>query len=122
VAAALLVSDETLVKQTLQRYRAAYEGLDARAARAVWPAVNEGALAHAFSDLESQRLNFESCDYDLRGEAATATCRGTARYVPKIGSREPRVEPRTWSFTLKKLGPDWRIESARAERDRPARQ
>ena len=27
----------------------------------------------------------------LHGEEATATCRGNARYVPKIGSREPRI-------------------------------
>src|SRR5205823_4461302 len=55
-------------------------------------------------------------DVQLRGEAALATCHGSARYVPKVGSREPRVEPRTWSFTLRKTGPDWKIESARAER------
>src|SRR5262249_37650274 len=34
------VDDEALVKQVLQRYRTAYDGLDARSARAVWPAVN----------------------------------------------------------------------------------
>jgi hypothetical protein len=109
-------SDELLVKQVLQRYRNAYEGLDARSARAVWPAVNENALARAFDGLESQRLTFEACDVRLRGEAAAAICHGSARYVPKVGSHEPRVEPRTWNFTLRKNGSDWTIESARAER------
>src|SRR5206468_6159405 len=32
--------DESLVKQTLQRYRHAYDGLDARSAHAVWPSVD----------------------------------------------------------------------------------
>ena len=105
-----------MVKQVLQRYRSAYDGLDARSARAVWPNVNELALARAFDGLESQSLTFENCDVNLRGEAAKATCRGSARYVPKVGSHEPRVEPRTWSFTLRKSGADWKIESARAER------
>jgi hypothetical protein len=105
-----------LVKQVLQRYRSAYEGLDARSARAVWPAVNESALARAFDGLESQSLTFENCSVSLKGEAAAATCRGSARYVPKVGSHEPRVEPRTWSFTLRKYGPEWTIESARAQR------
>ena len=105
-----------LVRQVLQRYRNAYEGLDARSAQAVWPAVNEAALARAFDGLESQSLTFDACDVRLRGEAASATCHGSARYVPKIGSREPRMEPRVWNFTLHKSGADWKIDAARAER------
>lgn len=108
--------DELLINQVLQRYRSAYEGLDARSAHVVWPAVNETALARAFDGLESQKLIFDACDVRLRGEAAAATCRGSARYVPKVGSREPRVEPRTWNFTLRKDGTDWKIQSARAGR------
>jgi hypothetical protein len=108
--------DEQLVKDVLQRYRAAYDELDARRARAVWPGVNETALERAFQDLESQSLTFDACEVKLRGAAATATCRGTARYVPKVGSREPRVESRVWTFTLQKAGEAWQIQNARAER------
>jgi hypothetical protein len=104
------------VKQALQRYRSAYEGLDARSAQAVWPAVNQVALARAFEGLESQRLTFDACSVQLAGDHAMATCRGTARYVPKIGSREPRIEPRVWSFALRKIGTEWKIDNARAER------
>jgi hypothetical protein len=104
------------VSRTLQRYRAAYQDLDARSAQAVWPAVNEAALARAFDGLESQMLTFDACDVRVSGEAAWATCRGSARYVPKIGSREPRLESRTWTFTLKKAGEDWKIDTARADR------
>ena len=110
------VDDSLLVKQALQRYRAAYDGLDAQSARAVWPAVNQAALARAFDGLESQSLTFDACDVRLRGEAATATCHGSARYVTKVGSRDPRVEPRVWNFSLHKAGADWTIDSARAER------
>jgi tetratricopeptide (TPR) repeat protein len=109
-------NDEQLVRQALQRYRSAYEGLDAPSARAVYPAVNEAALARAFDGLASQTLTFDSCDVQMRGDAASAICHGTARYVPKVGSREPRTEPRRWSFTLQRNGADWKIESARAER------
>jgi len=115
-AEAVAVDDRLLVQQTLQRYRSAYEELDAQSAHAVWPAVNQGALARAFNGLESQSLTFEACDVRVRGEAATAICQGTARYVPKVGSREPRTEPRVWNFTLRKAGNDWKIDSARAER------
>jgi hypothetical protein len=111
-----VVDDNLLVKQALQRYRTAYEGLDAQSAHAVWPAVNQAALARAFDGLESQSLTFDACDVRVRGESATATCEGSARYVPKIGNREPRIEPRVWNFSLHKAGGDWKIESARAER------
>ena len=108
--------DELQVKQVLQRYRVAYQGLDAQSAQAVWPAVNQVALARAFDGLESQRLTFDACSVELQGNHAVATCRGSARYVPKIGSRQPRVEPRIWSFALRKIGADWKIDNARAER------
>jgi hypothetical protein len=114
--AVAMPDDGSLIKQTLQRYRTAYEGLDARSAQAVWPAVNQAALARAFDGLESQSLTFTACDLRLRGEVATATCQGSARYVTKIGNREPHVEPRVWNFTLHKVAGDWTIESARAQR------
>jgi hypothetical protein len=114
--AAVLADDNLLVNQALQRYRSAYEGLDAQSAHAVWPAVNQAALARAFDGLESQSLTFDACDVRVRGESATATCQGSARYVPKIGSREPRIESRVWNFSLHKAGDDWKIESARADR------
>jgi len=109
-------NDELPVERALRRYRVAYEGLDARSAQSVWPSVNQAALARAFDGLESQTLTFENCDVQLSGETATARCHGNMRYVPKIGSREPRTEPRVWSFTLRKSGSDWQIDNARVER------
>jgi hypothetical protein len=111
-----VVRDEDLVRETLQVYRRAYESLDAQSARAVWPRVDGAALQRAFDGLESQRLMFDSCQVQVRGSSGSAICRGTTRYVPKVGSRDPRVEPRTWTFALHKSGDDWQIDSARAER------
>ena len=108
--------DEALIRRVLVRYQAAYDRLDAQSARAVWPSVNERALARAFDELDSQRITFDACDIRPAGEAATATCRGTARYVARVGSREPRVEPRVWTFALRKVGSDWTIDAARTER------
>jgi hypothetical protein len=114
---AAAISDESLlVKQVLQQYRTAYEGLDAQSAHAVWPAVNQTALARAFDGLESQSLTFDACEVRVRGESAIAICQGSAKYVPKIGNRQPRTEPRVWNFSLRKAGSDWKIDSARAER------
>jgi hypothetical protein len=111
------IEDRLLVNQTLQRYRVAYDDLDARSARAIWPSVNQVALARAFEALESQTLSFDSCDIQVQtNETATATCRGVARYVPKIGNRDPHTESRKWSFNLRKEGTDWMIDRARVAR------
>jgi hypothetical protein len=110
------VDDEALVKGTLQAYRSAYDGLDVSSAQRVWPAVDRLALARAFHNLESQRLTFDACNVRLEGPAASAVCRGSAQYILKMGNRTTRVEPRVWSFTLRKIGEAWTIETARADR------
>ena len=66
--------------------------------------------------LKTQSLQFDECDIDVRGASANVTCRGTSRYVAKIGSRDAHVEPRVWDFTLSKNEGDWKIENARAGR------
>lgn len=111
-SAAAVVRDETLVSSVLDRYVRAYDALDASAAREVWPTVDERALARAFAGLESQHLTFDDCTIDVRGEVANASCRGLASYVGKVGSRQPRTEPRRWTFELRREGEAWRIETA----------
>jgi hypothetical protein len=111
-----VVDDEDRVREALQQYRRAYESLDAQSARAVWPRVDGAALQRAFDGLQSQRLMFDQCEVQVRGASGSAVCHGTTRYVPKVGSRDPRVEPRTWTFALRKAGDGWQIDSARAER------
>jgi hypothetical protein len=111
------MEDRLLVNQTLQRYRVAYDDLDARSAQAIWPSVNQIALARAFGALESQTLRFDACDVQMQTiETATATCRGSARYVTKIGNRDPHTESRVWSFNLRKRGTDWMIDQAHVAR------
>lgn len=109
-------NSEQLILQALDRYRAAYEKLDARSAQQVWPNVDEQALARAFTGLRSQALTFDGCKVRISGDVATAACVGSTRYVPRVGSQQPRIESRIWDFTLRQTGTDWRIESARVDR------
>jgi hypothetical protein len=116
-AAALTTpGDTSRVEEVLRRYARAYDSLDASAARAVWPSVNEKALARAFQDLSSQNVSFDNCDIDIRGAVANASCSGEASYVVKVGSREPRTEPRLWRFELRRDGEAWKIENAETRR------
>jgi hypothetical protein len=120
VAAAAVPSvpppDRSRVEEVLRRYASAYRSLDAGAARAVWPSVDEKALARAFQNLESQSVSFDACDIDIRGAIANASCRGRASYIGKVGSREPRTEQRTWQFELRRSGDAWVIEGVDARR------
>ena len=111
-SAITLRADDSRVAQVLNQYARAYDRLDPGAARAVWPTVDERALSRAFASLESQDVSFDRCDIDVKGNLASASCRGTASYVGKIGSRQARTEARQWNFELKLHGDDWKIEKA----------
>ena len=104
------IADEQAVRVLIDRYRQAYARLDAGAAREIWPRVDERALARAFDQLSMQEIDFAACDVNVAGDRASAGCTGNARYVPKVGSKTPRVENRVWNFDLRKNGTDWRIE------------
>lgn len=106
------VRDESaIVRALLQQYERAYSSLDAEAASAIWPEVNRGALARAFDGLASQRVSLGSCDVDVNGPAARATCSGSATWEPKVGGGL-RTEPRRWNFEFRKRGGNWEIARA----------
>ena len=101
------------VRRALRAYQSAYETLDARAAAAVYPAVDERALARAFAGLNSQKLEFERCEVTTQADGrARASCTGRAAYVPRVGNQTPRVEQRRWNFVLEANGDAWRIAQA----------
>ena len=104
------VDERARVRSVLSRYEAAYSGLDASAARAVWPGVNERALAHAFDGLRSQNLSLGRCDVEVTGSIARAECAGSASWTPKIGSG--RTESRRWAFDLRNASGAWQIVRA----------
>lgn len=116
--AAAVAADEAAIETTLRKYEDAYERLDAKAAMAVWPTVDQRALSRAFAGLVSQDLVFRGCEVVVRVGASTATasCRGTAEYVQKVGNARPHVEPREWIFTLNKREGEWRIEAVDGRR------
>ena len=107
---------DNAVRQVLQRYVQAYNRLDASAARAVWPGVDQGALERAFGQLRAQTLSFDRCTVSVDEEAGSATCTGQARWVPRVGDQDGKREQRTWRFDLTRNGDDWIITRAEARR------
>ena len=109
-------TEQNEIQRALGQYRSAYQHLDAEAAQAVWPSVDVRALSRAFDSLTSQELAFDTCMFEIAGEAATAQCRGSATYTPKVGGRAARLEPRQWTFHLRKQDEGWKIQSVQARR------
>jgi hypothetical protein len=101
------------VEAVVSRYQEAFSARDAQAAKQVWPSVNERSLARAFGQLESQALTFAECQTRMNELAtrATVTCRGSLRFVPRIGAGAARVQLRRWDFDVARLAGRWAIVS-----------
>lgn len=96
-------------RDLLAGYQTAYERLDARLAKQVWPAVDEGALARAFNALEAQTVTFERCNASLGADRGIASCSGSATYVTGMGHRTSFTERRQWTFLFEKADERWVI-------------
>jgi hypothetical protein len=107
-------SETGAIQTVLSQYRTAFRDLDAGAARAIWPSVDAKALGKAFESLERQDLIFNSCQIAVRDVRAVASCDGSARYVPRIGNRDPHDERRSWQFKLRKVDDVWLIDTVSA--------
>jgi len=104
------ISPSAAVRNALDRYRRGFNDLDSGEVKHIWPEVDERALARAFGQLSKQLLVFDTCNVDVKGVLATASCRGRAQYVPKVGNKSPRVEMREWTFLLRRGPDDWWIQ------------
>jgi hypothetical protein len=60
-------------------------------------------------------MSFDDCDIQVsETDRAEAVCSGSARYVPRVGSRTPRVDQREWHFNLVKQRDEWLIGAVEA--------
>src|SRR4029453_1471517 len=102
--------ERAAVRAVLDNYRAAYQSLRAESVKAVWPGANTQALSRAFGQIASQSMDFYTCGIEVNADGAEATCTGSVTFVPKVGAKTPRVEPRGWTFHLTKQGDRWIID------------
>jgi hypothetical protein len=109
--------EEDAVKQALGRYITAFDELNVSATVQIWPSVDRRAVTRAFASLKSQDVTFESCDVKALGSSATARCRGTVRYVGRVGNPVPHTEPEQWLFKMLKFGSEWKIDQVTASQE-----
>ena len=104
--------DEEKIRAVLDQYAAAYSRLDASAASAIFPGIDQRALARAFDGLASQNVSLGTCDVRAVSESAIVDCAGSSTWTPKIGGGT-RTESRRWQFRMRNESGDWRIVAAK---------
>ncbi len=108
-------SSDDSIRSLLQRYEAAYDQRDVRTAAALWPSLDQRALARAFAALDRQDVEFDRCHIEASDAKGSAVCVGTVRYVPSVGRAVERADRITWTFDLARSGEDWRIDGLTAQ-------
>ena len=97
------------VIDAIRRYAAAYNRLDATATQAVWRSADRAQLVQVFTGLREQRLTLRDCVVHASGNDATATCRGTLRYRPRVGEHSTISRAGRWDFVLGRGADAWVI-------------
>ena len=92
------VSDESLVRSALERYRGTYERLDVDASKMIWP------------------IHFDTCRIDVDGARSVASCQGDTPYVARAGEPSRGPQTITWTFALRKDDDEWKIDSVQQSR------
>jgi hypothetical protein len=102
----------------VDRYRDAFDALDANAVEACWPGVDRRALERTFAQRAAQHIQFGRCDIQLAGVRAFESCNGYLQYTRKSGSRVPQLELLRWTFTLGEVKDGWVVLSLDARQTR----
>jgi hypothetical protein len=111
-----VVDDRDRIRDLVRRYESAYDQRNVGAVAGLWAGVDQSALTRAFEGLSEQDLVLGECDVSIGGDSATARCRGTLRYIPRVGRPLPRVEELSWTFSLQREASAWRIRAVSANR------
>ena len=101
--------ERQIILDIVNAYSRAFERLDARAAKAVSPSIDDRRLQKAFARLEGQKLRFEDCRLSIEGAAANARCLAHGSFTPKIGSRVIHMTGQQWTFNFSQSESGWQI-------------
>ena len=102
-------SAEADVRDTLQRYSAALESLDADAVKKVQPSIPAESLAKAFRDMRELDVTIDMIRVlSLDGATARVSCRVTQTLTPRAGAKRTTTVTRVMRL---KRNPDvWIID------------
>jgi serine/threonine-protein kinase len=108
-------SDLRMIGEVLRSYKAAYEGKDLGALKALWPNLAESQakkLEEYFKFARSIQVDLQPVDPPrVAGETATVTCRRVDQVVT-VDGKKMKNETNT-TLSLRKRGVSWTIEAIR---------
>jgi hypothetical protein len=102
---------EGAAKETLQKYAAAFESLDAEQVKKVHPSVDAPALQGAFNDMRALQVTIDDVRV-LSSDGATmrVSCKIAQTLTKKIGRGKEATPPVTRVFRLRKQEASWVID------------
>ena len=102
-------ASETAVRDTLQRYSAALESLDADAVKKVQPSIASDTLAKAFKEMRELKVAIDEVRvFSVDGTAARVSCRVSQTLTPKAGAKQTTAVTRV--MRLRRTGDGWVID------------
>jgi hypothetical protein len=104
-------ADRQALQAIVGQYKAAFEGLNIAALRAIWPTAPR-TIESSFDQMQSYELEIRNCEYTFSGEnRAAATCAIRQTAVTKRGGRQvsTNLNPK---FAFTKAGGRWLIADA----------
>ena len=100
---------EAGVRETLQKYSAALESLDAKAVKKVQPAIPIENLTKAFKDMRELKVGIDAVRVlSMDAAAARVSCRVTQTLTPKVGSKQTTAVTRV--MRLRREADAWVID------------
>lgn len=97
-------ADEQAIRDVVERYRQAYNTLNADAVSAVFPSAPVAALRRTFSSFESQTVTFSNVSVTLDDAGTAATVRAQVRTVVKPRGASEQTSNSSMTLTLQKKG------------------
>jgi serine/threonine-protein kinase len=112
---ATAVSDEDAVRDTLQRYQAAYQALDVNGILLVYPSLDRDQadqLRRTFETVTQYEVDIRTPQIDVQADTATVRATLARRITPRVGS--PVVNEVATEFRLRRSGGVWSIVAVAA--------
>jgi len=100
---------EAAVRETLQKYSAALESLDADAVKKVQPSIPTDSLTKAFKDMRELKVDIDTVRLlSMNGTTARVSCRVTQTLTPRVGSKRTTAVTRV--MRLRRDADSWVID------------
>lgn len=101
---------DTAARETLQRYSAALESLDASAVKKVQPSISVENLTKAFKEMRELKVAIDAVKVlSSDANSARVSCRVAQTLTPKAGSKQTTAVTRV--VRLRRAGEAWVIDS-----------